>query len=781
MIQHKDKSEEITEDWTTDGFQTKTAEIDEEGYLQLFDMVSNNMYKNPIGSIVREITSNCFDSHIEAGVDDPVIILFDKDEDGAFISFKDVGVGLSPDRVEKIYMKYFNSTKRNTNEQIGAFGLGSKSPFSYTDSFFIKTIFEKRVYSYIFYKSNGKPTLDLLFDDSTEERNGTEIKIYFKTNKISEDILKFLGEVKKQLSYFDSVYVIDNLKGYTGYRVVDNDYKIYEGKNFKLRNKDLFSPQMHIIFGKVPYSIDWDELELAPINIPVGLTFDIGDLKVTPSRESLRYDDDIKAIVKAKILAAKDEILQVFKENYTPETDFKNWLKFRKDINTCVTFKRGETYFSIDINSIINKQDFPRVLDFEVEHNIQIPNDPFYFYTVSHRLKKGKSFIQDHYGANNIITQEGNKSYLTDNFVPNKTKINYITSRHSTAYIVRENNRLTYRHHRELLGISKTALGTAKKIYEYKKYIRKIVKTYVNLYDNVVVPQDWIEENSTKLGADYLKELRKVNQTIPCYDLINRCKSELKIADGYFIKGLIFYYFKEDSEEAEVFRDLILRTKIIGGKQNKTGNKIHKTDIKLLRVSQANQKFLKNKPKMRYLQDFLTQDNKYIRRLATYLYINRIDDTKFNSRLTGGSTYSRAKVHQLLEPVSASICKDLRDIIGFIEDNGNLSLTSNEKFVDAILYLANKHGLWDLTYKPIFDRIEEYFKGSELFFYAEVDKDRINLLVDILKLRKKRVNFWWYQTPPIVAESVEEAAMLCESNTNNDEYTNQEVLQFLTI
>ena len=41
----------------------------------IFQMFSKNIYSNPIGSIVREITSNCFDSHVEAGVEStPVII-----------------------------------------------------------------------------------------------------------------------------------------------------------------------------------------------------------------------------------------------------------------------------------------------------------------------------------------------------------------------------------------------------------------------------------------------------------------------------------------------------------------------------------------------------------------------------------------------------------------------------------------------------------------------------------------------------------------------------------
>ena len=71
----------------------------------LFDMFTDGIYSNPIGSIVREISSNCFDSHIEAGKDtpdNPVIIkhTYDKAAKEHYISFFDNGVGMSPDRVE---------------------------------------------------------------------------------------------------------------------------------------------------------------------------------------------------------------------------------------------------------------------------------------------------------------------------------------------------------------------------------------------------------------------------------------------------------------------------------------------------------------------------------------------------------------------------------------------------------------------------------------------------------------------------------------------------------
>ncbi|MBS1960727.1 MAG: hypothetical protein JST04_00820 [Bdellovibrionales bacterium] len=105
--------------------ETTEAKIDNSSLPFLFEMVSKSLYSNPIQSIIREITSNCFDSHKEAEVEDAVIIRksYDIDAQQYYISFIDVGVGMSPRRITKTYMKYFSSTKRDTNEEIGGFGL----------------------------------------------------------------------------------------------------------------------------------------------------------------------------------------------------------------------------------------------------------------------------------------------------------------------------------------------------------------------------------------------------------------------------------------------------------------------------------------------------------------------------------------------------------------------------------------------------------------------------------------------------------------------------------
>src|SRR6478609_6219898 len=261
-----------------DDFQSQDVGIKASNIGFVFDLLSSQMYKRPIQSIVREITSNCFDSHIEAKVTDAVIIKIDHDvENGWFISFIDQGVGLSPDRIQNIYLNLGESTKRESDDQLGMWGLGSKSPFAYRDDFHIKTHYNGVTYEYIFYKAqNGVPKLDLIVEYEEVRRNGTDVKIYMKG---STDIFEFETACKTDLIYFDS----------TLSRKFNNVYSIYEKSTFKFRPDTTYSNQLHICIGKVAYPIDWNSIGIEPIMLPLGLKFKIGDLPITPERESVRY------------------------------------------------------------------------------------------------------------------------------------------------------------------------------------------------------------------------------------------------------------------------------------------------------------------------------------------------------------------------------------------------------------------------------------------------------------------------------------------------------------
>jgi HSP90 family molecular chaperone len=89
----------------------------------LMQMLSKNLYSDPIGSTIRECASNALDSHRRAGVSDPIIVsLLQNEQNNTEFSVEDFGIGLDANDVENIISKYGKSTKRHSNNELGMMG-----------------------------------------------------------------------------------------------------------------------------------------------------------------------------------------------------------------------------------------------------------------------------------------------------------------------------------------------------------------------------------------------------------------------------------------------------------------------------------------------------------------------------------------------------------------------------------------------------------------------------------------------------------------------------------
>ncbi len=310
-----------------DNFEKFESKINTEKLSKLYGMLSS-LYRNIYGSIVREYCANAWDSHKEAGREnEPIYIKLHQETDNNYLLIKDVGLGMSPEVMQNIYFNYLDSTKEDTNEYLGAFGIGGKSALAYTHTFYIDTISEGILYHYIFSKqSNGIPAGELLYEESTTEHNGTTIKIPVKEN----DLKYFHNELDKQLTYFPNVYVESDWGSF------DNDYTIYDKPLYKYRPDSGLS-EIHLALGDVPYTIDWTELGMRAIYIPIAIKFNIGELTPTPSRESIVYSKESIKIIKDKI----NTILSSFVKEYNSSI---------KDVDTIadyIKYKRNDSYVYI--------------------------------------------------------------------------------------------------------------------------------------------------------------------------------------------------------------------------------------------------------------------------------------------------------------------------------------------------------------------------------------------------------------------------------------------------
>lgn len=266
---------------------------------EMFKMMYSTLYSNKIRAIIRELSCNAWDSHVVANNKEKQFdVKLPSSLDNQFW-IRDYGTGLSEEQVKSIYSVFGVSTKKTSNELIGCLGIGSKSPFAYTDNFIVTSYHsgKESVYS-CFIGENRIPSFAKIHEQSSSEQNG--LKIQFSVNQ--KDISEFYKEANHVFSTF--------MEGYPN--VIHPDFSENNVKaNLTKLSDNLYVDfsytfnSLVIIQGNIAYDIPSSALEISHYNLKFGdynlprgkfyLKVDIGDITFTSSRESIEVSDKNKS------------------------------------------------------------------------------------------------------------------------------------------------------------------------------------------------------------------------------------------------------------------------------------------------------------------------------------------------------------------------------------------------------------------------------------------------------------------------------------------------------
>ncbi len=166
---------------------------------KIIGILRDKLYENKIQTLVQEYICNARDAMREVKKGNKFEITVPTRLNPVF-KVKDFGPGLSPDRVENVFIMYGSSTKEETDEQTGGFGIGAKSAWSYTDSFTIVSVFEGVRRSYVAHTgSSNEGNLDLVSTDPSDEPNGVEIQVAVQP----DDIEEFRKSIFRAIHFWD--------------------------------------------------------------------------------------------------------------------------------------------------------------------------------------------------------------------------------------------------------------------------------------------------------------------------------------------------------------------------------------------------------------------------------------------------------------------------------------------------------------------------------------------------------------------------------------------------
>ena len=282
---------------------------------EIFDILSRKLYSNPIRAIIRELSTNAFDSHTENGnPQQPFKIKLPNKIDPIFY-IEDFGTGMSQEKMVNLYKNYFASSRTESNNFVGQLGLGSKSPMAYTDTVIITSRWKGIETHYIYAKNEkGIPTLKIQESRETTEPSG--IKILFTIDP--KDFAFFAQEAIEILQYFDPIPEIVG------------DSKVLPGIENRKRKDISISGSFwelireygsdEVVMGNIAYPIT-ESREIKEIKAEMGshgvrfrFYIPIGSVSITPSREDLHYNEKtIKTLIES-YREIKDELQLRLKE-----------------------------------------------------------------------------------------------------------------------------------------------------------------------------------------------------------------------------------------------------------------------------------------------------------------------------------------------------------------------------------------------------------------------------------------------------------------------------------
>ncbi|UAW07296.1 rIIA lysis inhibitor [Escherichia phage ELT1] len=299
---------------------------------KVFKILSSDLYTNKIRAVVRELITNMIDAHALNGNPEKFIIQVPGRLDPRFVC-RDFGPGMSDfdiqgdDNSPGLYNSYFSSSKAESNDFIGGFGLGSKSPFSYTDTFSITSYHKGEIRGYVAYMDGDGPQIKPTFvkEMGPDDKTGIEIVVPVE----EKDFRNFAYEVSYIMRPFKDLAIINGLD-----REIDYfpDFDDYYGVNPERYWPDRGG--LYAIYGGIVYPIDGvirDRNWLSIRNEVNYIKFPMGSLDIAPSREALSLDDRTRKniIERVKELSEKafNEDVKRFKESTSPRHTYRELMK----------------------------------------------------------------------------------------------------------------------------------------------------------------------------------------------------------------------------------------------------------------------------------------------------------------------------------------------------------------------------------------------------------------------------------------------------------------------
>jgi hypothetical protein len=284
------------------GVQDEVAISFEANAVAFYAQISG-LAKDKIGYPIRELSTNAWDaSRGNFEVQLPTTI-------NPTFRVRDYGPGMSAEQMVEVYARLYASTKRGSNDEVGGWGLGSKSPFAYligdngAGSYTVSSYHGGMMRTYVLSLSaGGSPVMRLLAEAPSDAPSGLEVSFPVRR----DDISAFNQRARTILWSFEPRPKVTPALSW------EEPVITASGDNWTKYRRGVPFIGPHVRMGCVMYPFDLRQIETSGFldqSDDVLFEAPIGSLKVTLSREELAYDDRTKETLQTLVKEYEDSFI----------------------------------------------------------------------------------------------------------------------------------------------------------------------------------------------------------------------------------------------------------------------------------------------------------------------------------------------------------------------------------------------------------------------------------------------------------------------------------------
>lgn len=279
---------------------------------KLFEALGS-LYTDPILAICREYMTNADEAHQLAGHNQPIRITLPTALQME-LTIEDSGPGLSQDKVFELFTTYGASgdEKETSNDYEGGFGLGGKCWRSYADSIIVESKHAGTKTTYSFFLDETGMGKAAVLNKTSAKDTGITIRIPVK----KDDIDTFTARAVNIGSMFPIRPVFTNLTQ-DGFNQLLNDNLNFQTRQciYKTDKFTYFGDgnDSYVRMGRLVYPVEsrhlpsnFSEILKSLLEAGVLINFNVSELDLAPSRETLKYTTKTVAALFGELKAMAD-------------------------------------------------------------------------------------------------------------------------------------------------------------------------------------------------------------------------------------------------------------------------------------------------------------------------------------------------------------------------------------------------------------------------------------------------------------------------------------------